>query len=29
LIFISVVSPSDAGYQLISSEDAFADLSIQ
>lgn len=29
LIFISVVSPSNAGYQLISSEDSFADLSIQ
>jgi quercetin dioxygenase-like cupin family protein len=28
LIFISVVSPSDAGYQLISSEDAFANLPI-
>jgi quercetin dioxygenase-like cupin family protein len=29
LIFISVVSPSDAGYQLIFSEDAFTNLSIQ
>jgi quercetin dioxygenase-like cupin family protein len=29
LIFISVVSPSDAGYQLISSEDTLANLAIQ
>jgi quercetin dioxygenase-like cupin family protein len=29
LIFISVVSPSDAGYQLVSLEDTFANLAIQ
>jgi quercetin dioxygenase-like cupin family protein len=28
LIFISVVSPSDAGYQLVSLEDAFVDLAM-
>lgn len=27
LVFISIVSPSDAGYQLVASEDALANLS--